>query len=76
MFIRANLSELYILFIRESVDSLCRDGADALYDQQYSVSAQKPRGRQLTSIVCGSESAIFLILIFLILILSYSFFLV
>ena len=81
------------LCIRESVDSLCRDGADAQYMQYllqkpYNVTtntlnaylsiqpsslrafmiskthtvSQKQRERQLNTRVCGSKSAIFLIL--------------
>ena len=83
------------LFIRESVDSLCRDGPDAQYMQfkqkpynfttntlkaylsalssslsafmisKTHISAQKTRGRQLNTKVCGSENAIFLLSFFL-----------
>ena len=80
--------------IRESVDSLCRDGADAqiyaiLKQKPYNfttntlkaylsaqasslsafviskthISGQKPHGRQLNRKVCGSKSAIFVILL-------------
>ena len=82
------------LTIRESVDSLCRDGADAQYMQYFKqkpynfttntlkaylsaqafslsafviskthISGQKPHGRQLNRKVCGSKSAIFVILL-------------
>ena len=85
-----------LCIIRESVDSLCRDGADAQYiAMQYwsksriispqihksifkrlaflfeclliskaHLSAQKPRGRQLNTKVCGCKSAIFCFFLF------------
>ena len=87
---------MFLQTIRESVDSLCRDGADAaiyaiLKQKPYNftantlkaylsaqtsslsafviskthISGQKPRGRQLNVKVCGSKSAIFVILSFL-----------